>query len=208
MIDKDMLLDQMSAWNSAVEGKIRLIACGGTAMTLIGVKPSTKDIDFMVPDVKEYEKLINTLERIGYKPAKVGHGLSREEGINFDLFPGNSIHTTNLLYSPLDPGRNIPLKQYSHISVGILNYYDLIASKLFRGDSVDFSDCELLAEKKKSIIDFKRLETDFKELASYDTTNSKDNELEKRFEFFKNRLKDKGIAYTGKETNKGKGMGM
>jgi hypothetical protein len=45
-IDKQGLLDRISAWDTFLKRKVHLIACGGTALTLLGVKPSTKDIDF------------------------------------------------------------------------------------------------------------------------------------------------------------------
>lgn len=53
-INKDGLLDRFVSWNSYLKRKVHLIACGGTAMTLLGIKDSTKDIDLIVPDVKEY----------------------------------------------------------------------------------------------------------------------------------------------------------
>lgn len=35
-------------------------------MTLLGIKDSTKDIDLIVPDTKEYKYLIGMLEALGY----------------------------------------------------------------------------------------------------------------------------------------------
>jgi hypothetical protein len=75
-IDKQSLLDRISAWNSFLKRKVHLIACGGTALTLLGVKASTKDIDLIVPDLTEYEYLINNLKQIGYKSAS-GWGWKR-----------------------------------------------------------------------------------------------------------------------------------
>ena len=48
-LDKNRLLDILGNWNRFLKRKVHLIACGGTAMTLLGVKPSTKDVDFMAP---------------------------------------------------------------------------------------------------------------------------------------------------------------
>jgi hypothetical protein len=53
-LNKDSLLDILQQWNQFLRRKVRLIACGGTAMTLLNVKESTKDVDFMVPDAREY----------------------------------------------------------------------------------------------------------------------------------------------------------
>ncbi len=49
-LGKEQLLNIMVEWNRFLKRKVNLIACGGTAMTLLDVKPSTKDIDFMIPN--------------------------------------------------------------------------------------------------------------------------------------------------------------
>ena len=41
-IDSQALLEVMALWNRFLRRKVHLIACGGTAMTLLQVKPSTK----------------------------------------------------------------------------------------------------------------------------------------------------------------------
>jgi hypothetical protein len=52
-LDKNRLLDILREWNRFLKRKVHLIACGGTAMTLIGVKPSTKDIDHFLELLRE-----------------------------------------------------------------------------------------------------------------------------------------------------------
>ena len=66
-LGKEQLLNIMVEWNRFLKRRVHLIACGGTAMTLLGVKPSTKDIDFMIPNIKEYAYLIKQLSALGYK---------------------------------------------------------------------------------------------------------------------------------------------
>ena len=53
----DELTETLGAWDELIPGreKIRMIACGGTALTLLGYKESTKDVDFLLPDKGEYE---------------------------------------------------------------------------------------------------------------------------------------------------------
>ena len=94
-------MDRIAAWDSFLKRKIHLIACGGTALTLLNVKPSTKDIDLMVPNVDEHDYLVGILKQLGYKSAS-GWGWARGDGFIFDLFRGKSIHTTELLESPLN----------------------------------------------------------------------------------------------------------
>jgi len=46
------LLDTLDNWNSLMNFRVRLIACGGTALTLLKIKDSTRDVDFTVPSKK------------------------------------------------------------------------------------------------------------------------------------------------------------
>jgi len=179
-IDKQGLMTELGGWNSFLKKKVYLIACGGTAMTMIGVKDSTKDIDFMVPNEAEYNYLLKIIKDLGYKPVS-GHGWARDGGFTFDLFRGNKIFTTELLESPLEEGNNIKLSEFSHIYLGILNYYDLIISKLFRGSSVDFEDCSALVKAKRKEIDIDRLTERFQETASYEVSHGR---VQGNFEHF------------------------
>lgn len=188
-IDKEGLLDRISVWDSFLNRAVHLIACGGTALTLLNLKPSTKDIDLMVPNLAEYDYLIGILKQLGYKSAS-GWGWAREDGFIFDLFKGKAVHTTELLESPLDRGNHIPVKEFNKIYLGVLNYYDIIISKLFRAASVDLDDCLLLVRSKKKDIDFRLLEKRFRETASFDISQDKVN---KNFEHFSKILKKEGL---------------
>ena len=75
-------------------------------------------------------------------------GWAREDGFVFDLFRGNAVHTTQLLESPLRKGNHTLIKEFNHIYLGVLNYYDIIISKLFRGTAVDVDDCLALVKSK------------------------------------------------------------
>ncbi|HNX82086.1 MAG TPA: hypothetical protein PKL77_10045 [Candidatus Omnitrophota bacterium] len=169
-IDKQGLLDTLSAWDGFLNRKVHLIACGGTAMTLLGVKASTKDIDLIVPNIDEHEYIVKILQQIGYKQAG-GWGWSRDDGFVFDLFRGKYI-ITELLESPLEEDNHFLFKEFSHIYLGILNYYDIIISKIFRSTSVDIEDCLALLKSKRSEIDFKKLDGRFRKTASYDTSEA------------------------------------
>ncbi len=63
-LDKKYLLNVLEEWNRFLKRKVHLIACGGTAMTLSGIKPSTKDVDFMVPNIQEHQYLIKQLKAL------------------------------------------------------------------------------------------------------------------------------------------------
>lgn len=189
-IDKEGLLDRISVWDSFLKRKVHLIACGGTALTLLGVKASTKDIDLMVPDLAEYEYLIRQLKQLGYKSAS-GWGWARGDNFIFDLFKGKSVHTTELLESPLNKRNHILIKEFSQIYLGVLNYYDLIISKLFRATAIDIEDCLSLIKDKRQEIDLKRLKERFKETTSFDISEDKVN---KNLAHFLRMLKKEGLS--------------
>jgi|SRR3989338_3477571 len=166
-LTKQHLLDALAQWNRFLKRKVHLIACGGTAMTLLDIKASTRDIDFMVPKMPEYEYLIKMLQNLGYQNAS-GYGWARKgELFVFDLFPGKRIHTTELLESPLEKDRHTLIKEFERIYLGVLNDYDLIVSKLFRGDQVDFEDSLHLVKAHKKELDIAALKKRFFEMLSY-----------------------------------------
>lgn len=171
-LDKQDLLDRMSIWDTYLKRKVHIIACGGTAMTLLGVKDSTKDVDLIIPEAAEYEYLIQTLKQLGYKPA-TGAGWTRGDGFIFELFRGKRVHTTELIESPLKEGNHSLLNEWSYIYLGILNPYDLITTKIFRSLAVDIEDCLNLAQARGQEIDLERLEARFRETASLDIAEQK-----------------------------------
>jgi len=188
-IDQQTLLDEMEQWNRFLGKKTHLIACGGTAMTLLGVKPSTKDIDLMVPNHAEHEHLIQVLGQLGYEQ-ETASGWKRRGGIfRYDLFAGNKIHTTELLESPLLEANHTLLKRYSRLYIGILNPYDLIASKLIRGTEVDFDDSLLLVRADRAI-DIERLKRHYDELVSYDVSQHR---IGPHIDYFIDLLREEGL---------------
>ncbi len=189
-LGKNQLLEILEEWNRFLKRKVHLIACGGTAMTLLGIKPSTKDVDFMVPNTKEHGYLTKQLRELGYE-AVTGYGWKRPREIfHFDLFRGNAIHTTGLLMSPLEEGRHTLLKEYSFLYIGILNDYDLICSKLMRGTRVDFEDCLCLAEARIANISVDRLVEHYNEMISYDVAQDR---LKPNVVHFVELLQEKGL---------------
>ena len=65
------------------------------------------------------------------------------------------------------------IKELSHIYIGVLNPYDLIVSKLFRGTPVDVDDCLMLFKAKHKDIKIDLLRVRFIETAKYDIAEDK-----------------------------------
>jgi hypothetical protein len=189
-LNKETLLEILGSWNSFINRKIHLIACGGTALTLLNIKESTKDVDFIVPDEKEYAYLIGKLIDLSYE-RKTGAGWQRQgEAYIFDIFCGNTIFTTTLLESPLKEGNHEFIMRFTHLYIGTLNMYDWISSKLFRGTTVDYDDCLMLARTRKDELNLTYLESHYKELALY---HEPQKTLLLNLEFFLEHLRKESI---------------
>lgn len=180
------LTDTLGAWNELLPGreKIHLIACGGTALTLLGYKESTKDVDFLVPNENEHQRLVKFLDEAGYDPV-TQYGWKRPgENVIFDLYPGKRVYSTELLTSPLEVGGNRKVREWKKIYLGVLNPMDLIISKMFRGTEADIEDSLELLRREK--VDLKKLEKRYRETARYETGESR---VLKNFDSLLSRLK-------------------
>ena len=82
------------------------------------------------------------------------------------------------------------LHEFSRLYIGILNEYDLISSKLFRGTRVDLEDCLMLVRARRDTVDIKHLVQHFNELASYDISEDR---LRQHIEHFLDLLKQEGL---------------
>jgi len=172
-IKTDELTQTLQVWDEFLPGRgiIRLVACGGTALTLMGYKESTKDVDFLVPEPEEYKRLVDFLAKAGYQQM-TQYGWKRDgETILFDLFPGKRIYVTELLNSPLARGGSQEWKVWKKIKVSILNPMDIIISKMFRGTEVDIQDSLLLLLKEN--INLKKLQKRYRETAQYEIGEAK-----------------------------------
>lgn len=165
-LGKQDLWDILELWDPFLPRPVRVVACGGTALTLQELKESTKDVDFLVPDLDEYKALLSTIQKLNYRQV-TGSGWAKDDGFIFDLFKGKVVFTTELLDSPLDEGMHIPIKAFKKLSVSALNDHDLIISKMFRGSGVDIDDCKRLIRGRKEF-DLEKLKERYKETAQYD----------------------------------------
>ena len=188
-LTSDDLISTLDNWDSLMNFNIRLIACGGTAMTLLDIKESTKDIDFIVPVETEYKRLMKFLKKIGYHDA--GGGLHHPADPNFiyQFWPGNQVFTTQLLDPILNQGKHIFVKEWRHIYLGSINLMDIVITKMFRGTSVDVDDC--MAVFIKGEIDAEQLLTRYIEAALYDLNPEK---VIKNFIYFIEKLFEKQLV--------------
>ena len=169
--------------------RAQLIACGGTALTLLQLKESTKDVDFVVPLSTEYEKLMKFLNTIGYREKEGGWAHPDDPLFLYQFWYGNRVFTTDLLNSPLQEGKNIPIKEWRHIYLGALNLLDLIITKVFRGTGVDMDDC--IAVFQTGQVDPQELLARYVDTARYDLNP---DEKIQYFRLFADRLVSKDLV--------------
>ena len=167
------LQQTLASWDVLFPGRgtIHLVACGGTALSLLGYKESTKDVDFLVPHEKEYERLVKFLTRAGYERV-TGEGWKRpDEAIRYDVYLGKRVFQTELLNSPLDQKGHQPIWEGKKIHLSVLNAADLIITKLFRGTEQDVEDCITL--RTHEAVNLQALEARYRETARYEISEGR-----------------------------------
>lgn len=125
-ISDEELLDLLNLYDEELDKQILVIAVGGTAMTLLKIKSSTKDIDFNIPyndDFKEFTRVKNKIET----------------DIKIDSW------YSNLIFSEILPEDYIDLSikyktDFKNIDLRILNPIDIACSKISRLSDSDMSD--------------------------------------------------------------------
>lgn len=130
-LDKSRLLEFLEVLDDEVRRKITIVAVGGTAMTLLDLKPSTIDIDFTIPseDNIEFQKALRS----------VSHGFK------VDVWPDGTVFSQTLPDDYLD--KSIEIKTFKHIHLKALYPVDIIVTKIGRLDKRDLQDIEACIKK-------------------------------------------------------------
>lgn len=133
MLNKHTLLDFLEIVNIELGKKITLVAAGGTAMTLLDLKPSTIDIDFTAPseDIYEFKK---TLESIPH-------------GFKIDCWPDGMVFSQTLPDDYME--KSILIKKMKNIELHTLNPIDIVTTKIGRLDDRDKEDIKACIKKYK-----------------------------------------------------------
>ena len=125
MLDTTALLDFLAVVDAELERPIALVAVGGTALTLLGVKPSTRDVDFTAP--AQDAALFDAAQR------RIPHGFRIDlwtEGAVFSQFlPADYLARSSAVRTRL---RRIDLRA--------LHPVDIVVTKIGRLDERDKQD--------------------------------------------------------------------
>lgn len=140
---------------------LELFAIGGTAMVLKGIKEATKDIDFLT--TAEYEKIKRLFDLAGLKeesPNKICN-IWRLDKIRIDLFYEGFILGVPFPEDWKELSEKI--KDIGKIHLYVLNWYDIIITKIARSEKRDIED--IIAILKSQKIDFNILKKRYYSLA-------------------------------------------
>jgi len=131
-LDKSVLMGLLEQVDKELGMKIKLIAVGGTAMTLLDLKPSTIDIDFDLSseDAEELEMALKTIPH----------------GFRVDVFRDGMIFSQQL---PVDyAGKCIDVKtSLENIKLYALHPLDIVVTKIGRLNERDLQDIRACIEK-------------------------------------------------------------
>ncbi len=140
---KTALLAFLEKLDSFLDTPIILIALGGTALTLLDIKLSTRDIDLIISS-KDAKILLEIFGTLGFKEIADRRWLTHD-GLIIDLYFDDYIINVKLLDPAVE--KSTLLRTFSHITLRILNLYDICITKIDRGDARDFADIQQILKK-------------------------------------------------------------
>jgi hypothetical protein len=124
-LDSRVLLDFLGEVDKELERRITLIAVGGTALTLLGSKPSTVDVDFAILR-DDYEEFRRALKNIPH-------------GFQVHCFHDGMIFSQSLPDDYVD--KTVPVKlKMKNIDLRTLSPVDIVVTKIGRLDARDKED--------------------------------------------------------------------
>jgi len=124
-LDDRVLLDFLEEIDNELDKPIILVAVGGTALTLLGVKPSTIDVDFTLSadDYEEFQRVLATVHH----------------GFEVHCFLGSMIFSQDLPDDYLEKSSSVKTR-LKHIELRTLSPLDIVVTKIGRLDPRDKED--------------------------------------------------------------------
>ncbi len=132
-VSSRQLLGFLEEVGNILERRIVLVAAGGTAMTLYGLKPSTIDVDLTGP-AEDVALLVKAVKRL-------------QPGFRVDAWPNGQVFSQFLPSDYLSKSRRI--KRLSKIDLRALAPVDIVVTKIGRLDERDLDDIKACVKKFK-----------------------------------------------------------
>jgi hypothetical protein len=132
-LDSTALIEFLGEVGKELNRNITLVAVGGTAMTLLRVKPSTVDVDFTLPgeDYAEFEKALK----------------NTPHGFTVDCWKDGMVFSQILPDDYLKRSKDI--RRMKHIRLKALHPVDIVVTKIGRLDDRDKQDIRACISKFK-----------------------------------------------------------
>lgn len=129
-VDADSLLTFISSLGDAIDSECLLVAAGGTALTLHGMKQSTKDVDSVVEtgSMADVESAINTIN-----------------GPPTDLFSAGVVFNNPLPANYVSRVKYVGM--FGRMTVYAMDPLDVIMTKVARADRKDIGDIRACAAR-------------------------------------------------------------
>ncbi|MBS3137581.1 hypothetical protein J4232_04045 [Candidatus Woesearchaeota archaeon] len=135
MIDQQQLLDYLDQLDALLQKKITLVAVGGTALCLMNLKESTKDVDFCAATKQEFEMIKQASKKV-------------KTIFKIDLYHTGYIFCLQLPDDYIFRARSFP-SNFKNISLKTLSPIDIIITKTGRLNQRDIEDIEAVIKNKK-----------------------------------------------------------
>ena len=132
-LDKSRLLDFLEVLDNEMSREITVVAVGGTAMTLLDLKPSTIDIDFTISgrDYDDFQKVL----------ANLSHGFK------VDVWPDGMVFSQALPDDYLE--KSISIANFKHMYLKALHPVDIVVTKGCKLKGRELQDIEFCIQKYK-----------------------------------------------------------
>ena len=141
--------------------ELELYAIGGTAMILKNIKETTKDIDFLTTENQEKIRKLFNLAGLKEKDISKLCNIWYLENIRIDLFYDEFIFGINLPGDWKDKSEH--LKDIGKVKLYILNWQDIIITKVARNEQRDIEDATDIIKAEN--INFEELKERYYNLA-------------------------------------------
>lgn len=165
-----------------LDEKIELYAMGGTAMVLKNIKEATKDIDFLTTEKQETIRKLFTLAGLKEKDSSKLCNIWYLDDIRVDMFYDEFIMGISL---PDDwKEKSEHLRDIGKLKLFILNWEDIIITKISRSEQRDIEDALEIIKAKN--IDFKELKKRYYKLAEVSIISNYDRKFKDLERAFKN----------------------
>lgn len=141
---RDDLLQLLRAVDGELDARMTLVLVGGTALTFLDLKDSTRDIDLLIPSERDRRRLCRSFSALGFRELSPIRW-ETDRGYTIDLFAGNYVFVVGLLDDFLELSPRVG--SFRHIALHALDPYDLVITKLARSDPRDLDDIRTMFER-------------------------------------------------------------